>query len=171
MQPVLVDETVPTAAALLQWAKTLTPARIHAMVQLIISRSRSTQILQTNDNILIIVQKWMAYPPPVQEILKPMFVEMMLALDYPDPTDLLDRLHRLGATNPEAILSVLADRNNPDPRRQGSSPDGPGSATPGGGNDGRAPRTGARQASAEKPVFTGRPENVPNPATNFATAL
>lgn len=143
MQPVLVDETLPIADTLLAWARTLTPTRIRAMVELVVSRSRSTQIIQTNDNIMVILDKWKTYSTAEQNIIKPLFIEMLLALDVNNPIDYLDRLSTLGQIDP-----TLRDRALP-----GSSTNNPKAA----------PREPAPPPSQERKPITGRPENVPQP--------
>lgn len=141
--PVMVDETVPTAETLLSWASTLTPARIRSMVELVVSRSRSTQIIQTNDNIMVILDKWKAYSAEEQQIIKPLFIDMLLALDVNNPIDYLDRLSDLGRLDPTLRDRALngSSTNNPTPK----------------------PRDTPPPASSQAKRITGRPENVPQP--------
>ena len=81
MQPVMV----PAVDMLKQWLATVQKDELQNAVRLVLSRSRSTQVVRTNDNILKLVEKWVMYPPDIQETVKPIFKEMLSALDVADP--------------------------------------------------------------------------------------
>ena len=146
LEPVMEDETVPTADTLTSWAQTLTPERIHYMVQLVVTRSQSTAIVQNNENIQLIYERFLKYGqtfgPELMEIMKPSFVQMLMALDEEDPEATLDDLVQLIAHNPQAAQQMgNTEAGPPMPKQQ------QGSMTP--------PQT---PASLDKPRITGRPK-------------
>lgn len=170
MQPVMEDVTVPIAETLIDWASTLKPEQVHHMVEMVVTRSQSTQIIQTNENIQLTYDRFIKvgqlYGPEVQEIMKPSFVKMLLALDEKDPDAVLEKLMQQSSTNPRMSLMNTED----DPQ----SPAGPGGSTPRQGQP--APKPPATNpASAEKPRITGRPQPTgkppPNPNDLIAPAI
>jgi len=84
-QPIMVPVMVPAVDLLKEWLATVQKDELQNAVRLVLSRSRSTQVVRTNDNILKLVEKWVTYPPYLQEVLKPVFTEMLAALDVSDP--------------------------------------------------------------------------------------
>jgi hypothetical protein len=157
-EPVMEDVTVPIAETLLAWSTTLTPERIHHMVQLVVTRSKSTQIVQTNENIQLIYERFIKvgqmYGPEVQEIMKPTFVQMLLALEEKDPDTTLTKIQEQVANNP--ALQQQMTNTEDDPSGQPPGPQGP---TP--------PQTNpAKPAALDKPKITGRPQptGVPPPS-------
>lgn len=163
-EPVMEDVTVPIAETLIQWAATLTPERIHHMVQLVVTRSKSTQIVQTNENIQLIYERFIKvgqmYGPEVQDIMKPTFVQMLLALEEKDPDTTLTKLQQQVASNP--ALQQQMSNTEDDPK---SAAPGPQDPTP--------PQTppSAKPASLDKPKITGRPQPTNNPAPSPQTLI
>lgn len=160
-EPVMEDVTVPIAETLLAWSATLTPDRIHHMVQLVVTRSKSTQIVQTNENIQLIYERFIKvgqmYGPEVQEIMKPTFVQMLLALEEKDPDTTLTKLQEQVANNP--ALQQQMSNTEDDPNGKPAAPQGP---TP--------PQT-AKPASLDKPKITGRPQPTGNPQPSPQTLV
>lgn len=168
-EPVMEDVTVSIADTLSQWASTLKPEQIHHMVEMVVTRSQSTQIIQTNENIQLTYDRFIKvgqlYGPEVQEIMKPSFVKMLLALDEKDPDAVLEKLMQQTATNPR--MSLMNTEDDP------AAPAGPASSTPGPSPAPKPPA--ANPASAEKPRITGRPkptgQPAPSPDTLIAPAI
>lgn len=152
-EPVLEDITVPTASTFLAWASTLTPERIHNMVELVVTRSKSTQIVQTNENIQLIYERFIKlgqmYGPEVQAIMKPSFIQMLLALEEKDPDTVLTKLQEQVASNP-ALQQQLG--NTEDDPQSAKGPTPPQTSAP-----------VAKPAALDKPVITGRPKPTGNP--------
>mgnify|MGYP007100055109 CR=1 FL=1 len=162
-EPVMEDVTVPIAETLIQWAQTLTPDRIHHMVELVVTRSKSTQIVQTNENIQVTYERFIKvgqmYGPEVQEIMKPSFIQMLLALEEKDPDTALTALQEQVASNP-ALQQQLTNTED-DPAGKSPAPKGP---TP--------PQTQpARPAALDKPEITGRPKPTGNPTPSPDTVV
>lgn len=84
-QPIMVPVMVSAVDMLKEWLATVQRDELQNAVRLVLSRSRSTQVVRTNDNILKLVEKWVMYPPDIQETVKPIFEEMLNALDVADP--------------------------------------------------------------------------------------
>lgn len=159
-EPVMEDVTVPIAETLIAWASTLTPERIHHMVELVVTRSKSTQIVQTNENIQLIYERFIKiaqlYGPEVQEIMKPTFVQMLLALEEKDPDTTLTKLQEQVASNP-ALQQQPMTNTEDDPAGKPAGPQGP---TPP-----QAP------PSLDKPKITGRPQPTGNPKPSPQTLV
>lgn len=161
-EPVMEDVTVPIAETLIQWASTLTPERIHHMVQLVVTRSKSTQIVQTNENIQLIYERFIKvgqmYGPEVQDIMKPTFVQMLLALEEKDPDTTLTKLQQQVASNP--ALQQQMTNTEDDPGAPGAKGPTPPQTPP-----------SAKPASLDKPKITGRPQPTNNPAPSPQTLI
>jgi hypothetical protein len=163
-EPVMEDITVPIAETLVQWSQTLTPERIHHMVQLVVTRSKSTQIVQTNENIQLIYERFIKtgqmYGPEVQEIMKPTFIQMLLALEEKDPDTTLSKLQEQVASNP--ALQQQMNNTEDDPKGAATGPQGP---TP--------PQTppSAKPAALDKPKITGRPQPTGQPPPSPQTPI
>lgn len=158
-KPVLVDVTVPIADTLITWAKTLKPDQIHHMVEMVVTRSQSTQIIQTGDNIRLIYDQFikvgMTLGAEFQRILKPTFVLQLLALDEKNPDKTLDEIIEQFAANPQLQASLLNSEDDPKQANQPSVPKtGLKSPVP----------PAAAPASSEQPRITGRPKPTGQPA-------
>jgi len=164
-EPVMEDITVPIAETLIQWASTLTPERIHHMVELVVTRSKSTQIVQTNENIQLVYERFIKvgqmYGPEVQEIMKPTFVQMLLALEEKDPDTTLTKLQDQVANNPALQQQLTNTEDDP----SSSKPAGPAGSTP--------PQTppAAKPAALDKPKITGRPQPTGTPPPSPQTPI
>ena len=84
-QPVTEPVMADAVETLKAWLSTVQPDVLQNMVKMVLSRSRSTQVVRTNDNILKLVESWMRFPPEWQKIMQPAFIEMYLALEVPNP--------------------------------------------------------------------------------------
>lgn len=158
LQPVMEPVTVPIATTLIDWARTLTPEKIANMAQLVITKSRGSQILQTNENKLVLIERFLGYTPELQEVVKPIFVDMLLALDVENPTEFLDKLQAEAAANP----NLLNTEDDPDKGGAGN----PGAAAAPPPRAARQPLPDLKEpklASSERPVITGRPDPVASP--------
>jgi len=154
-EPVMQPITVPTSSTFIAWASTLTPDRIHNMVELVVTRSKSTQIVQTNENIQLIYERFIklaqTYGPDVQAIMKPSFVQMLMALEEKNPDTVLTELQEQVASNP-ALQQQLGNTAD-DPKASASNGPTPHqTATP-----------MSKPAALDKPVITGRPKPTGNP--------
>jgi len=163
-EPVMEDITVPIAETLVQWSQTLTPDRIHHMVELVVTRSKSTQIVQTNENIQLIYERFIKvgqmYGAEVQEIMKPTFVQMLLALEEKDPDTTLSKLQEQVASNP--ALQQQMTNTEDDPKGAAAGPQGP--------NPPQTPPA-AKPASLDKPKITGRPQPTGQPPPSPQTPI
>lgn len=166
LEPVMVEETVPIADTLLAWARSLRPQDVHNLVRLVTTRSRSSQILQNDENILKILERWTGLQPTLQNALKPVFVRMLMALDESDPVQLLDQLQQ--AASDPAVQASLFQGSRPAPGPLGAQEATSPARRPGAPTTTGAPVSAANPpvrpgppgapASAARPVITGRPD-------------
>jgi hypothetical protein len=168
-EPVMEDITVPIAETLLQWSQTLTPDRIHHMVELVVTRSKSTQLIQTNDNIRLLYEQFIQvgqkYGENIQEIMKPTFIRQLMALEEKDPNTPLTEIQEQVASNP-ALQQQLTNTED-DPKGGAPGPQGP---TPPQGFPTSKPPT-SQPAALDKPTITGRPKPTGTPPPSPQTLV
>lgn len=142
-----VEIATPTAEVVKQWAAEISRDDLTDVFRLVETRSRGKDIIANNDNILKVIEKWETLAPAARLKLRPIFVDMLAALEVNNPNDYLESAEELqGMIEAEAMAAEAAMAQE--------------AAAAGGGTPQGLPDEVAAAAAAagEAPPITGRPE-------------
>lgn len=149
---------VPAAPAVKQWAAEMDADQLSDIIQLVETKSRGQDIIQTNDNILKVIEKWEMTPPLTRKKIRPIFVQMLAALDVQNPDDYLE--------TPEELEAMAAAEAQAAALEAGISQQ---STTPGGAPPAGLPdQVAGAEAGGGLPPIVPRPENVTEKVTTPA---
>lgn len=146
-QPVTVQ--MPSADVVAKWAAEISRDDLTDVFRIIQTRSRGKDIIANNDNILKVIEKWEGLAPQARLKLRPIFVEMLAALEVNNPNDYLETAEELQQMIEAEMMAAEAAMA----AEQAAGPGG----TPQGLPDDVA---ATAQAATEPPPITGRPETM-----------
>lgn len=76
------------AERVLAWAKTA-GSDLRDTIKVFLTKSRQTQLFDRASKILQLLEKWLSYPPEVRKVVRPVFIDLLRAMDVQSPDALL----------------------------------------------------------------------------------
>lgn len=123
--PMPMPEPVKEATLVLQMLEGLKGRKARTALKVVRTKSRSTQIIATQQNVKVLLDEYSKLPGPLRKAQKDSYLGMLQALDHADPAGALEKIDDAMAEI-EAMMPALGPDGQPLPPAGGEMPLPPG---------------------------------------------